>query len=71
MYYISYLFLLNMREWACSFETVDPLSEKSKHSAKWIWDLIMHGVIPDEWPTVAGDEGELTLRRINRDNGAI
>jgi hypothetical protein len=61
-----------MREWACSFETVDP-SDKStgKHFAKWILDLIMHGIIPDEWPTGAGDEGELTLWKIDWDNGAI
>jgi hypothetical protein len=40
-------FLLNMRGWASSHETMDP-TDKSKHSAKYAWDLIMHGIIPEE-----------------------
>jgi hypothetical protein len=53
-------FLLNMRELANSFETKDP-TDKSKHSAKWMWDLIMHGIITYKWPTKMRDEGELHL----------
>jgi hypothetical protein len=40
-------FIMNMREWANSDKTMDP-TDKSKHSAKWMWDLIMHGIIPYE-----------------------
>jgi hypothetical protein len=34
-------FILNMREWASCHETMDP-TDKSKYSAKWLWDVIMH-----------------------------
>jgi hypothetical protein len=61
-------FLFNMREWVNTYETVNQ-TDKSKHSATWMWDLIMHGIIPFihglipyEWPTDMRDEGELHLR---------
>jgi hypothetical protein len=38
-------FIMKIREWANSYETMDP-ADKYKHSAKWMWDLIMHGITP-------------------------
>jgi hypothetical protein len=62
--------MLNMREWASSYETMDQ-TDKSKHSAKWIWDLNMHGIIPEEWPTEAGDEDTLILQKTDWVHSAI
>jgi hypothetical protein len=50
-------FMLNMREWASCHETMDP-TDRSKYSAKWLWDVIMHTITPHEWPTEVRDEGE-------------
>jgi hypothetical protein len=55
---------LNMREWASCHETMDP-TDKSKYSAKWLWDNIMHTIILYEWPTEIRDEGEPHLRPID------
>jgi hypothetical protein len=41
---------MNIREWANSYETMDP-TDKSNYSAKRMWDLIMHGILPYVWPT--------------------
>jgi hypothetical protein len=50
-------FIMNMREWANNYETMDP-TDKSNYSAKRMWDLIMHGIIPYVWPTEIRGEGE-------------
>jgi hypothetical protein len=63
-------FLLNMREWANSFESMDPTS-KSKYLAKWMLDLIMHGIITYEWPTKMRDKGELHLRGMEWPHSSI
>jgi hypothetical protein len=47
-----------MREWICSLETVHP-SNKSKHTSMWLRDLLMYGMIPEEWPTVTVEDDKL------------
>jgi hypothetical protein len=43
-------YLINIEEGLHSFEIVIvDCSEKSKHSAKWKWHRIIHGISPIEW----------------------
>jgi hypothetical protein len=62
-------FLLNVREWICSFESMHS-SKKSKHTARWLWDLLIHGIIPEECPTVT-IEDETILKNIFLGNSSI
>jgi hypothetical protein len=42
-----------------------------KYSVKWLWDVIMHTIVPYEWPTEIRDEGEPHLRPIDWSQSAI
>jgi hypothetical protein len=59
-----------MRVGVWVYEAVDP-GTKSKHTARWLWNLIMYGVIPEEWPIVFGDNGEITLKIMCWENESI
>jgi hypothetical protein len=37
-------FILNMKEFICMHQTMDP-SDKSTYPAKWVWYLIMFGIL--------------------------